>query len=579
MSAATDRRNFILGGTALAGGVLAGSAVAQDKQPAKDDPHAGHGGGGGKNYGPTAPNDRGKLTPGRRKSGEPPVPVEHPDIGKLPWKMVNGAKEFHLYARHMKREFLPDQWFDVWGYGGEPGAKGGKSMPDMPGMPGKTGAKEDPQPAPKDDHSMHGMPGMAGAKEGSMPGPTIEVVEGDKVRIIVHNELPEATSMHWHGLDVPNAMDGVIGLVQDAIPPGGMFTYEFELHQNGTFFYHTHVAMQQALGLVGLFIVQPKASWDPPVDRDFALILQEWAILPGASVTNTMSMEFNIFTINGRAAPYITPMVVRQGDRVRIRLVNFSVIDHHPMHLHGLTFWVTGTEGGRIPESAWYPSNNVLVGVAQARDIEFVANNPGDWIMHCHMFHHMMNFMSSMAGPMGGEMKGMQPGGNMATGMGMLTRGPALNPELGGTLGRGTGENTGTDRAVGNGPMMAAGGQPGMKGMDMKGMGAGAMVPGFPQDMSGMADYSAGELKKLTKLETRGMRNGWFADVEGLTTVVRVLPPDLYDKVMSGKGEVAPGASVPGGTPGKTGGGHEGHGAPMVDTLPKKDGHEGHKKD
>lgn len=575
------RRNFLTGTLGSAGLFAAGTAAAQGMQPAKENPHTGHDSGGGKNYGPTAPGDRGKLTPGRRKSGEPPVPVEHPDIGKLPWKMVNGTKEFHLYARHMKREFLPDLWFDVWGYGGEPGAKGGKSMPDMPGMPGKPEAKEEPKPSPKDDHSMHGMPGMAGAKEGNMPGPTIEVNEGDKVRIIVHNELPEPTSMHWHGIDVPNAMDGVIGLVQDAIPPGGMFTYEFELRQNGTFFYHTHVAMQQALGLVGLFIVHPKAAWDPPVDRDFALILQEWAILPGASVTNTMSMEFNIFTINGRAAPYITPMVVRLGDRVRIRLVNFSVIDHHPMHLHGITFWVTGTEGGRMPESAWYPSNNVLVGVAQAREIEFVANNPGDWIMHCHMFHHMMNFMSSMAGPMAGEMKGMPAGGSMATGMGMLTRGPALNSELGGTLGRGTGENTGSDRAVGNGPMMASGGQPGMKGMDMKGMpgmGGGAIVPGFPQDMSGMSMYSPGQMKKLTKPETRGMRNGWFADVEGLTTVVRVLPPDLYDKVMSGKGEVAPGASVPGGTPGKSGGGHEGHGGMKMDML-KKDEHEGHNKD
>jgi len=582
----TTRRNFLAGTLGSAGLMGVGTAIAQEKQ--KDEPHAGHGGGGGKNYGPVGPSDRGKLTPGRRKSGEPPVPVEHPDIGKLPWKMVNGAKEFHLYARHMRREFLPDLWIDVWGYGGEPGSKGGHSMPGMPGMPD---AKDGPKPGPKGDHSMHGMPGMAGSKEGSMPGPTIEVVEGDKVRIIVHNELPEATTVHWHGLDVPVAMDGVMGLTQDPIPAGGMFTYEFVLRQNGTFFYHTHVPMQQAMGLVGLFIVHPKAAWDPPVDRDFALILQEWAILPGSSVTNTMSMEFNIFTTNGRAAPYITPMVVRLGDRVRIRLVNFSVIDHHPIHLHGMTFWVTGTEGGRMPESAWYPANNVLVAVAQSRDIEFVANNPGDWIMHCHMFHHMMNFMSSMAGPMGSEMKGMPAGGNMATGMGMLTRGPALNPELGGTLGRGTGENTGTDRAVGNGPMMA-GGQPGMKGMP--GMDGGAMVPGFPQEMSAMVSYSAAELKKLNKPETRGMRNGWYADVEGLTTLIRVLPPELYDKVVSGKGEVAPGASVPGSGSGKASSGHEGHGGMKTDLpakghegmkmdpkkgpSPKKDEHEGHKK-
>jgi FtsP/CotA-like multicopper oxidase with cupredoxin domain len=552
MSADSDRRNFLLGGTALAGGLLAGAAGAQDKPPAKDDPHAGHGG-GGKNYGPADPGDRGKLTPGRRKSGEPPVPVEHPDVPKLPWKMVNGAKEFHLHAQHMKREFLPDQWFDVWGY------------------------------------------------NGSMPGPTIEVVEGDKVRIIVHNELPEATTVHWHGLDVPAAMDGVMGLTQDPIPAGGTFTYEFELRQNGTFFYHTHVPMQQAMGLVGLFIVHPKAAWDPPVDRDFALILQEWAILPGASVTNTMSMEFNIFTTNGRAAPYVTPMVVRQGDRVRIRLVNFSVIDHHPMHLHGMTFWITGTEGGRMPVTAWVARNNVLVGVAQAYDIEFVAWNPGDWVLHCHMFHHMMNFMSTMVGPMGGHTAtGMPAGTGMATSMGMLTRGPALNPEFGAALGRGTGENTGPDRAVGTGPMMGAGGaqpaMPGMAGGQPGGHGghggpAGATVPGFPQEMSGMVSYSASELKKLAKPETRGMRNGWFADVEGLTTLVRVLPPDLYDKVVSGKGEVAPGASVPGSGPGKAAGGHggmkmgppakghEGHGDPKKGLPPKKDEHEGHKKE
>ena len=299
--------------------------------------------------------DRGKLVPGFRASGLPPVPVETPDVPKLEWKLVKGAKEFHLYAKHMKREFLPGQWFDVWGY------------------------------------------------NGSMPGPTIEAVEGDRVRVVVHNDLPEATSMHWHGLEVPNGMDGVIGLTQDAIEPGEVVAYEFDLRQNGTFFYHTHVAMQQAMGLVGLFIVNPKVAHGPPVDRDFAIILQEWAILPGASVTNTMSMEFTLFTINGRSAPYMTPLVVKQGERVRIRIVNFSVIDHHPMHLHGLTFWITGTEAGRIPDTAWIPSNNVLVAVAQSRDIEFVANNPGDGVMHCHMFHHMMNFMSSMAGPMAGE--------------------------------------------------------------------------------------------------------------------------------------------------------------------------------
>ena len=569
MGAESDRRNFLLGGSALAGGLAAGTAGAQDKPPAKDD-HAGH--------------DRGKLVAGSRRPGDPPVPVETPDSTKLKWVMKNGAKEFHLYAQVMKREFLPDQFFDVWSYGAEPGPKGATSMPGMPGMPGMGGKKEMPDMpgmgGKKEMPDMPGMPGMGGMKEGTMPGPMIEVVEGDKVRIVVHNELPEPTVMHWHGIDVPNVMDGVEGMIQDPIPPGGMFAYEFTLEQNGTFFYHTHIAMQQGMGMVGLFIIHPKAAHAPAVDRDIALIIQEWAILPGSTIHNTMSMEFNLFTLNGRAAPYITPLVIKQGERVRIRLVNFSAIDHHPMHLHGMQFWITGTEAGRIPDTAWIPSNNVLVGVAQARDIEFVAKNPGDWVLHCHMFHHMMNFMSSMAGPMaGGSTKGMPAGTGMGTSMGMVTRGPALNPDFGAALGRGTGENTGTDRAVGNGPQP---GQPGMTAMPgMPGMpGTGKTAPGFPQSMMGMEMYTPAQVKKLRKPETRGMRKNWFEGVEGLMTVVRVLPPELYDKVVSGKGEVTDGASVPGGTPG--GGGHAGHEGmkmdPKKDPPAKKDEHEGHKK-
>ena len=213
--------------------------------------------------------------------------------------------------------------------------------------------------------------------------------------------------------------------------PGKSYTYEFPLHQTGTYFYHSHGAMQEGIGMAGLFVIHPKAAWEPAVDRDFALVIQEWAILPNSTVPNTMSMEFNFFTLNGRAAPYMTPLVVRQGDRVRLRLVNMSAIDHHPMHLHGLTFWVTGTEAGRIPESAWWPMNTVLVGVAQARDIEFVANNPGDWMLHCHMFHHMMNHMTSMVGPTTTHSSGPMAGGDMARGMGMPNGGTLSPPSTG----------------------------------------------------------------------------------------------------------------------------------------------------
>lgn len=512
----THRQRFFLG--VVLGGVLAiagslvlggsqtpsrGDQAAQEKKDAAQHKHD--------HAAATAPvgdpRDRGRLVAGKPAVGLPPVPVETPDIPKLPWTIVDGVKEFRLTAEHLKREFLPDVWIDVGGY------------------------------------------------NGSMPGPTIEAVEGDKVRVIVHNKLPESTVVHWHGLEVPIAQDGVPGVTQDPILPGGSYTYEFTLRQNGTFFYHSHGAMQEGMGMVGLFIIHPRSVHNPPVDRDIALVIQEWAILPGASIPNTMSMEFNVFTINGRAAPYITPLVIKQGERVRIRMVNLSPIDHHPMHLHGQTFWITGTEAGRIPETAWIPSNNVLVGVAQARDIEFMAENPGDWVLHCHMFHHMMNFMSSMVGPMGGHtMKGMKAGGNMAVGMGMLNGGPALSEEFGARLGRGTGEQTSPERAVGNGMKMNNG-----KGREAGHASHGAAakkVPGSPQDMFDMIEYSEAALRKLNKPETRGMRKDWYKGVEGLMTVVRVLPPDLYKKVVSGKGEVPPGASVPGSGASKM---HEGH--------------------
>jgi FtsP/CotA-like multicopper oxidase with cupredoxin domain len=241
--------------------------------------------------------------------------------------MDNGVKVFHLAAEVVKREFLPGKVFDVWGY------------------------------------------------NGSVPGPTIEVNQGDRVRIIVENRLPEPTSMHWHGFEIPIEMDGGPGISQDMIPPDGQFVYEFTLHQHGTFFYHSHMAMQEMMGMIGLFIMHPKESYQPRVDKDFGLILQEWAILPNNTVPNSLSMEFNWLTLNGKAGPATTPLIVRLGDRVRIRIVNLGM-DHHPIHLHGNTFYMTGTEGGRVPEAAWTPSNTMLVGVAQARDIEFAAQYP-----------------------------------------------------------------------------------------------------------------------------------------------------------------------------------------------------------
>ncbi len=428
------------GPVATAGLIVAGSEspahVARAAQDPKNTPrveypttHPGSGGPVG------SATDRGKLVPGLRKAGLPPVAVEIPDLEKLPWTFRNGAKEFHLVAMPVKREFLPHLIIDVWGF------------------------------------------------NGTMPGPMIEVNQGDRVRIIVENRLPEPTSIHWHSLEIPVSQDGVPGLVQDFIPPGEAFVYEFELHQHGSFFYHAHVPMQEAMGMVGLFVVHPKTAHEPVCDRDIALITQEFQILPNSTVPDSQGMDFNFLTFNGRCAPLTTPLVIKLGERVRLRLVNFSTSDHHPIHLHGHTWWVTGTEGGRVPESAWIPGNNVLVGVAQARDVEFIANNPGDWIMHCHMFHHTMNHMVSMAGPM--------------------------------------------SRVAPDDPR--------------------ARVPGYPQNMSGGMGMNMNipedDVGRLAKREARGMRRDW-SHVKGLTTIVRVLPPELYDKVMFGDDPLPPGSSI-----------------------------------
>jgi FtsP/CotA-like multicopper oxidase with cupredoxin domain len=394
-----------------------------------------------------SPTDRGKLVPGLRAITEPPVLVETPDLpNNLPWKMVNGVKEFHLTAEPMKRELLPDQPMNFWGY------------------------------------------------NGSMPGPTIQVNEGDRVRIMLHNKLPEATTLHLHGLELPIAMDGIQFLTQDPIEPGGVFSYELTVHQTGTYFYHSHYAMQEAIGMVGLFMIHPKKAFTPVVDQDFALIAQEFTIRPGSDTPQTLGDSFNWFTLNGRVGPYCTPMVIRLGNRVRIRMMNFSSMDHHPIHFHGHTAWITGTEGGRIPESAWIPTNNVLVGVGQVREFEFIANNPGDWMFHCHMFHHTMNHMVSGVGP----------------GSRDQARSGHEDPRY--------------------------------------------RVPAFPQETGMMAPMSMAEMAGYKKNPmTRGMRPGWPMATMGLMTLMRVLPPDLYDKVISGKGEVLPGASVPGAAPPKMG--------------------------
>lgn len=276
------------------------------------------------------------------------TPVVSPNGSTLPWRMIDGVKVFHLIAEPVKREFAPGLVVDCWGYNGE------------------------------------------------TPGPLIEVVEGDRVRFYVTNRLTEPTSVHWHGILLPNGMDGVSGLNQSPIRPNETFRYEFTVTRPGTYMYHSHFdeMVQMGMGMMGMFVVHPKHHQGPPVDRDFAIMLSEWFIKPGTSKPDTAVMtDFNVLTMNSKAFPGTAPLVVKLGQRVRIRLGNLGAMDHHPVHLHGYYFRVTATDGGRIPEAGQWPETTVLVPVGSTRDIEFVADAEGDWAFHCHMTHHVMNQM------------------------------------------------------------------------------------------------------------------------------------------------------------------------------------------
>jgi hypothetical protein len=239
-----------------------------------------------------------------------------------------------------------------------------------------------------------------------------------------------------------------------------------------------------------------------------------------------MNMEFNWVTLNGKAGPATTPLIVRHGERVRIRLINLGM-DHHPVHLHGHQFVITGTEGGRQPESTWGPGNTMLVGVAQSRDIEFVANNLGDWMLHCHLPHHMMNQMSSNVGPMS-RRNGMPAGLDMERGMGMLRQGSATSEENSPSLGRGLGVGSTFEQPLSNSPLKTE------RAMQQTGEPAVSKdansVPGFPQDAFMEGPMMAMD-QMVDKPETFGLRPGWSGFMAGMMTFVRVLPQDKYDQI------------------------------------------------
>ncbi|WP_075009761.1 copper oxidase [Stigmatella aurantiaca] len=301
---------------------------------------------------------RAQAAPGALTGSRPPparvvapggqVAVVTPNGATLPMKTVGKVKVGHLIAEEFEHEFAPGMKALAWGYNGR------------------------------------------------TPGPTLEVTEGDRVRIYVTNRLPEPTTAHWHGIILPNGMDGVAGLNQRPIPPGETYVYEFTLRHPGTFMYHPHFdeMTQMALGMMGMFIVHPKVPVGPRVDRDFVLMTHEWRLDVGAKRPDPNEMtDFNVLTFNSKSFPATEPLLVGKGERVRIRLGNLSAMDHHPIHLHGLSFKLTATDGGYVPPSAQIPETTVLVPVGSTRVIEFVPDEPGDWAMHCHMTHHVMTQM------------------------------------------------------------------------------------------------------------------------------------------------------------------------------------------
>jgi manganese oxidase len=282
------------------------------------------------------------------------------------------------------------------------------------------------------------LPGVAVdglAYNGQIPGPVIRVTEGDTLRVTLRNELDEPTSIHWHGLHVPNAMDGVVGVIQEAVPPGGSFVYEFVVSHAGTFMYHSHAqdaAEQIDAGLYGPLIVDPQPSTAVQAtvfDREYLMMLSAWNLpagstdtaagempgmeeqaaddssgdhegIPGmeSGTTGTsdesgnldMQMNYNYFTINGKSYPAVALWEATEGELIRVRIMNISNLVH-PMHLHGMDFKVVAKDGESLPPAQQVVMNNLPVNAGETYDIVILAENEGTWVFHCHELHHVEN--------------------------------------------------------------------------------------------------------------------------------------------------------------------------------------------
>jgi FtsP/CotA-like multicopper oxidase with cupredoxin domain len=213
----------------------------------------------------------------------------------------------------------------------------------------------------------------AWAYNGQVPGPQIRVTEGDRVRIVLRNELDESTSIHFHGLEVPNDQDGVPFITQPPIKPGQSYTYEFTVPNAGSHMYHSHhnSAKQVGLGLLGAFIVLPKHPRPiERVDRDYVLVLNDGA---------------HGYTFNGKSFPATEPLTAKLGERIRIRFMNEGMMIH-PMHLHGMAMTVIDKDGW--PQPAPWKCDTLNIAPGERWDVIVHCTNPGTWAFHCHILPH-----------------------------------------------------------------------------------------------------------------------------------------------------------------------------------------------
>lgn len=282
---------------------------------------------------------------------------------------------------------------------------------------------------------LPGVKTKATTYNGKTPGPVIRVTEGDLVRIVLKNSLKETTSIHFHGMHLPNKEDGVPPFTQKAVEPGQTFTYEFIAGHAGTYMYHPHINSVEQIdaGLYGAFIIDPQDNTGQlKHERDYVMVLAGWNITAGSfdrkaltgdaalgqhagmgdmagtstvgkqtetgsSGSMSMAMNYNFWTINGKAFPATEKIKVQQGELVRIRFINISNAAH-PMHLHGTDFRIIAEDSH--PLSAPKILNTLDIAPGKTFDIDFRADNPGQWVLHCHELHHTEN-------------DGVEPGGLM----------------------------------------------------------------------------------------------------------------------------------------------------------------------